>query len=86
MTDRLYPDMFPFWLQVQAACDHAKNVTARLIRRRAADLRRDRADLRRPEGSASPNTLEFVNAADAAAFEGADDRIITCSPGGRERR
>ena len=30
MTDRLYPDMFPFWLQVQSACDHAKNSTARL--------------------------------------------------------
>ena len=30
LDDRLYPDMFPFWLQVHSACNHAANATARL--------------------------------------------------------
>ena len=30
INDRLYPDMFPFWRQVQQAAAHAANATARL--------------------------------------------------------
>src|SRR5213083_2627747 len=30
LTDRLYPDMFPFTRQIQVACDFAKGMTARL--------------------------------------------------------
>ena len=63
MTDRLYPDMFPFWLQVQAACDHAKNVTARLtgVELPIFDQTEQTFDGLKTRIA---RTLEFVNAAD----------------------
>ena len=85
MTDRLYPDMFPFWLQVQSACDHAKNATARLIgvelpifdqTVQTFDGLKDRID----------RTLAFVGGAERDAFDGADTRMITLVSAGKERQ
>lgn len=85
MTDRLYPDMFPFWLQVQSACDHAKNSVARLtgVELPIFDETEKTFDgLKARIGK----TLDFVNGADPTAFEGAEDRTITLTMGGRERQ
>ena len=85
MTDRLYPDMFPFWLQVQAGCDHAKNATARLI---GAELpifdqtEQSFAGLK----DRIAKTLGFVNGARPEQFDGADTRIVTLVTGGKERQ
>ena len=84
MNDRLYPDMFPFWLQVRSACDHAANATARLT------------GVALPVFDETPMTFEglkariastiaFVNAADPAKFEGAEARTFTLPINGRER-
>ncbi len=84
MTDRLYPDMFPFWLQVQAACDHAKNSVARLIgvelpifdqTEQSFDGLKDRI----------ARTLAFTNGVDRAAFDGAETRVVKLTLGGKER-
>lgn len=85
MTDRLYPDMFPFWLQVQAACDHAKNVTARLtgVEMPIFDQTEQTFDGLKERIA---RTLEFVNATEPAAFEGADTRTVTFVTGGKERQ
>lgn len=84
MTDRLYPDMFPFWLQVQSACDHAKNITARLT---GVELPIFDQTVQSFEGLKEriQRTLEFVNAADPAAFEGAETRLVRLTISGRER-
>jgi hypothetical protein len=84
MTDRLYPDMFPFWLQVQSACDHAKNITARLT---AVELPIFDQTVQSFEGLKEriARTLEFVNAAEPAAFEGAERRLVRLTISGRER-
>jgi hypothetical protein len=84
MTDRLYPDMFPFWLQVQAACDHAKNVTARLI---GAELPIFDQTVQTFDGLKQriAKTLEFVNGADRAKFDGAETRMVKLTISGKER-
>jgi hypothetical protein len=84
MTDRLYPDMFPFWLQVQAACDHAKNITARLVGVELPifDQTEQTFDGLRVRIA---KTLEFVNGADPKAFEGAEGRTVRLTIAGKER-
>jgi hypothetical protein len=85
MTDRLYPDMFPFWLQVQSACDHAKNITARLtgVEMPIFDQTEQTFDGLKARIDA---TLAFVNAAAPESFEGADTRTVTFVTGGKERQ
>ena len=85
MTDRLYPDMFPFWLQVQSACDHAKNATARLTGVALPIFDETEKTFEGLQVRIA-RTLEFVNAAEPAKFEGAEDRMITLTMGGRERQ
>jgi hypothetical protein len=85
MMDRLYPDMFPFWLQVQSACDHAKNSTARLI---GVEMPIFDETVKTFDGLKAriARTLEFVNAVNPAAFDGAENRTITLTQAGRERQ
>jgi len=84
MTDRLYPDMFPFWLQVQAACDHAKNCTARLT---GVELPIFDETEKTFDGLKAriARTLEFVNSATRSAFDGADTRTVKFTTSGKER-
>jgi len=85
MTDRLYPDMFPYWLQVQSACDHAKNSVARLTQQQMPifdETEKTFAGLK----VRIDRTVAFVNAAQPAAFDGADTRMITLVQNGRERQ
>ncbi|MCA9566539.1 MAG: DUF1993 domain-containing protein [Myxococcales bacterium] len=73
---RLYPDMFPLRRQVQAACDSAKLLCARL------------ADVEAPRHEDGPQTLPelrarlaevvaFIEGIEVAAFEDAAAREIT---------
>ncbi|MEJ0013521.1 MAG: DUF1993 family protein [Bauldia sp.] len=85
MTDRLYPDMFPYWLQVQSACDHAKNSTARLT---GVEMPIFDETAKTFDGLKAriAQTLEFVNAKTPADFDGAAERILTLTQNGRERQ
>lgn len=84
MTDRLYPDMFPFWLQVQAACDHARNITARLT---GVELPIFEQTEQSFDGLKEriARTIAFINAAAPEAFDGADERIVRLTLAGKER-
>jgi hypothetical protein len=85
MSDRLYPDMFPYWLQVQSACDHAKNSTARLTGVQMPIFDETEKTFEGLKARIA-RTLGFVNGKSAADFEGAEDRIITLTLSGRERQ
>ena len=84
MNDRLYPDMFPYWLQVQSACDHAKNSTARLT---GVQMPIFDETVKTFDGLKARigQTLQFINGKSPADFEGAEDRILTLTQNGRER-
>ena len=85
MMDRLYPDMFPYWLQVQSACDHAKNSVARLTGQQLPifeETDKTFAGLK----TRIDRTLGFVNSTAAEAFAGADERTIVFTQNGRERQ
>jgi uncharacterized protein len=83
MNARLAPDMFPLVKQVQIACDHAKNGTARLMGQeppRFADEEQTLDDLK----ARIARTVDYVESAPASAFEEAAERDITLSlPGER---
>ncbi len=84
MADRLYSDMFPFWLQVHSACDHATNATARLT---GIPLPVFDETARTFDGLKArvAQTLQFVNAADPATFDGAEERVLALTMNGREQ-
>lgn len=72
---RLAPDMYPLTKQVQLACNHAKDATARLTGQEPpafADDERTIDDLKRRIAK----TIEYVERAPAQGFEGADERRI----------
>ena len=72
---RLAPDMFTFQQQVQLACFHAKDATARLTGREPAP--RVSVDETFDELKARiEKTIEELQGTPAAAFEGAEDRDI----------
>jgi hypothetical protein len=73
---RLAPDMFTLAQQVQIACDHAKNATARLIGDeppRFEDTEKTLDELK----ARIAKTIAYVQSAPPAAFEGAEAREIT---------
>lgn len=72
---RLAPDMFPLRRQVQAACDTAKFIAARLTGTEAPshpDTEVDLAQLR----ARIAVTKEFLADFDREAFDGAEDRVL----------
>jgi uncharacterized protein len=73
---RLYPDMFNFTRQVQAACDQAKNGAARLAGNdppRYEDNETTIAELK----ARITKTIAFLKTVDAASIDAAVDREIT---------
>jgi len=84
MSDRLYPDMFPFWLQVQAACDHAKNSVARLIGVELPIFDQTEQTFAGLKARIA-RTLAFTNSVDRAAFDGAATRTVRLTLAGKER-
>jgi hypothetical protein len=78
---RLAPDMFTLARQVQIACDHAKNGSARLMGREAPRFEDDEQTLDELKARIA-KTLSYMAGAPVDAFEGAEDRkIIIPGPG-----
>ena len=73
MNARLAPDMFTLAQQVQLACYHAKDATARLSGAKPVPMEeagKSFQDLK----LAIATTITFINGVPVAAFEGAEER------------
>lgn len=80
---RLFPDMFPFAAQVQLACDFAARGSARLagvLPRSFPDSESTFAELQARIRAAR----DYIAGFEPAAYEGAEERIVTFPAGGRE--
>ena len=73
---RLAPDMFTLAQQVQIACDHAKNATARLMGDEPPRFEDNEKTIDELKARIA-KTIEYVRSARPAAFEGAEAREIT---------
>ena len=77
---RLFPDMFPLLRQVQAACDFAKSVSARLAGVEVPgfdDTEQTFADLQ----ARIAKTLAFIHGLTPQQYEGSDTREIVTQAG-----
>ena len=72
---RLAPDMYPLVKQVQLACEHAKDSTARMIGHEPPRLEDNEERLDQLKARIA-QTIDYLSKASAAAFEGAADRAI----------
>jgi hypothetical protein len=72
---RLVPDMYPLVKQVQLACDHAKDSTARLMGQEPPRFEDNEQSLDQLKARIA-TTIDYLGRAPAAAFEGAEDREI----------
>lgn len=82
---RLFPDMFPFTLQIQHACDLAGRACARLAQIEipiTADTETTFAELKQRIGK----TIGYVRAFERSQFDGAEARNITVDVGGGQPR
>jgi len=70
---RLAPDMFPLGKQVQIACDHAKGAVARLMGKEPPAFEDNETTFDQLKQRIA-KTIAYVKSADAAAFEGAEER------------
>lgn len=80
---RLFPDMFPLTVQVQLACDFAARGSARLAGvppRSFPDSEATFAELQ----ARIQTARDYIAGFEPAAYEGADERIVTFPAGGRE--
>lgn len=80
---RLYPDMFPFVKQVQLACDFAARAAARLAGaepKSFPDTETTFAELKARVEAAR----DYIRSFPAAAYDGADARVITLKMRGRD--
>jgi uncharacterized protein len=75
VNSRLAPDMFPLARQVQIACDHAKNATARLTGQEPPRFEDNEQTLDELKARIA-RTIDYVESARPAAFEGAEERQI----------
>jgi uncharacterized protein len=73
---RLAPDMFTLAKQVQFACIHAEDATARLTGQQAPTRENTEQTLAELQARIA-STLAYVEQTSPAAFEGADTRPIT---------
>ncbi|MGZ5923575.1 MAG: DUF1993 domain-containing protein [Rhizomicrobium sp.] len=70
---RLAPDMYTLGQQVQLACDHAKDGTARLAGREPPKFENREKTIAELK-SRIARTIEYVKGIPAASFEGAENR------------
>jgi len=85
INDRLYPDMFPFWRQVQAATTHAANATARLA---GADLP-DFGDIDKTFDGLKARieqALTAIHGFQPGDLAGGEERTVTLMVRGQERQ
>lgn len=82
---RLMPDMLPLTAQINIACDHAKNASARLAAiepPRFEDGEKTIADLR----ERIARTIAFVQSIDPALVDAAPGRVLDMKIGSRQMR
>jgi uncharacterized protein len=72
---RLAPDMYTLAQQVQLACDHAKDSTARLCGQDPPPFENDEKTLEELKARIA-RTIDYVQSEPATAFEGAENRDI----------
>jgi hypothetical protein len=72
---RLAPDMFSLAEQVQQACAHAKDSTARLIEQKPPDIESDDATIDALQARIE-KTIAYLERVPAAAFAGAESKSI----------
>ncbi|MGH6692150.1 MAG: DUF1993 domain-containing protein, partial [Gammaproteobacteria bacterium] len=75
MSYRLFPDMFTFTRQIQAACDTAKGAVARLAGvevPKHEDTEQTLADLK----ARIAKTIDFINSVKPAQVEGSEEKEI----------
>ena len=72
---RLAPDMYPLVKQVQIACDHAKNGTARLVGQEPPRFADDEQTLDQLKERIA-KTIDYLQSVTRGAFEGAEGREI----------
>ncbi|HTN65445.1 MAG TPA: DUF1993 domain-containing protein [Burkholderiaceae bacterium] len=80
LQDRLFPDMFPLFRQVQIAADFAKSVSARLANIDVPaydDTEQSFADLR----ARITKTLAFIDGIQPEQFDGSEQLEIVLRPG-----
>jgi hypothetical protein len=81
---RFYPDMFPFYRQVQLSSDHAKGAPARLAGIEVPKY--DDVETSFPDLQARiAKTLDFIATIDPKKMDGAEEREIKVGAAGRER-
>ena len=85
LTDRFYPNMFPFLRQVRAACDHAVNVCARVAGAEAPAFANDEKSLEDLK-SRIATTVEFVKSIRPEDMNGQEDKEIVFTLPSGERR
>jgi hypothetical protein len=73
---RLAPDMFPLSAQVRFTCFQATDAVAKLARVEGPGMPEGEASLEDLKGHVAA-ALAFIEGVAAAAFEGAEDRVIT---------
>lgn len=73
---RLAPDMYTLAQQVQLACNHAKDATARVTGKEPPQFEDSERTLEELKARIA-KTINYVESVRAAAFEGAEDRKIT---------
>jgi hypothetical protein len=81
---RLFPDMFPFYRQIQLSTDHAKGAPARLAGievPKFEDVETTFPDLR----ARIAKTLDFIASIDPKKMDGAEDRELSLRAAGRDR-
>ena len=83
LTDRLYPDMFPFARQVQLATDHAKAIGARLAGVDAPTFEEGEPDFASLTARIE-TVVAFLSAIPEEAFSGAEEKALVIKAGPRE--
>ena len=72
---RLAPDMFPLVMQVQIACDHAKNATAHLMGEEPPHFEDNEQTIDELKARIA-KTIDYLQSTRPSAFEGAEERNI----------
>ncbi|HTE15461.1 MAG TPA: DUF1993 domain-containing protein [Burkholderiales bacterium] len=83
LSYRLYPDMFSFSRQIQAATDHARNCTALLAGVEAPKVEMNEKNLADLIARVE-NTLAWLNNIKPAQIDGSEDKNVTVKMGDRE--
>ncbi|HUA36210.1 MAG TPA: DUF1993 domain-containing protein [Candidatus Binataceae bacterium] len=74
-NSRLAPDMYPLIKQVQLACDHARDATARLTELTGPTFDDSEQTIDQLKARIA-KTVQFLQSAPPAAFQGTEDRAI----------